>query len=203
MAVITEKNNYKQQKQGENISILPVFSEPKNWNLQISNSGVSKNGVQSVQASATSFGSKNETRVDESEIYTLDGIRSSLIRQEDSIIFSLVERAQFCYNEDTYDPNAFFMDGFKGSLVEFMVKETEKVHAQVGRYKSPDEHPFFPKDYLTYVAPIGIPTDININLKIWDIYFKDLLPRLVKEGNDGNCGSAATCDSTCLQARPV
>lgn len=77
------------------------------------------------------YRSKNETRVDESEIYTLDGIRSSLIRQEDSIIFSLVERAQFCYNEDTYDPNAFFMDGFKGSLVEFMVKETEKVHAQV------------------------------------------------------------------------
>ncbi|CAH1420999.1 unnamed protein product [Lactuca virosa] len=180
----------------------------KNWNLQISNSGVSKNGVQSVQASATSFGSKNETRVDESEIYTLDGIRSSLIRQEDSIIFSLVERAQFCYNEDTYDPNAFFMDGFKGSLVEFMVKETEKVHAQVGRYKSPDEHPFFPNDLPDpMLPPLEYPQvlhpcaqDININLKIWDIYFKDLLPRLVKEGNDGNCGSAATCDSTCLQA---
>ncbi|CAH1422719.1 unnamed protein product [Lactuca virosa] len=29
----------------------------KNWNLQIPNSGVSKNRVQSVQASATSFGS--------------------------------------------------------------------------------------------------------------------------------------------------
>ncbi|CAH1450789.1 unnamed protein product [Lactuca virosa] len=198
-AVITEKNNYKQQNRVKIFSILPVFSEPvspkpvsirsdfytairlsmfrfkpvwnrpgfdlfdsipsdlgtatKNWNLQISNSGVSKNGVQSVQASATSFGSKNETRVDESEIYTLDGIRSSLIRQEDSIIFSLVERAQFCYNEDTYDPNAFFMDGFKGSLVEFMVKETEKVHAQVGRYKSPDEHPFFPKDLPDPMLP--------------------------------------------------
>ncbi|KVH92669.1 Chorismate mutase, AroQ class, eukaryotic type [Cynara cardunculus var. scolymus] len=162
----------------------------KNWNLQTSNKlGFSKDGVQSVQASATSFGvdvvhlfpnrSKNQIRVDESEIYTLDGIRSSLIRQEDSIIYSLVERAQYCYNEDTYDPTAFFMDGFQGSLVEFMVKETEKVHAQV-------LHP--------------CAQDININRKIWDIYFKHLLPRLVKEGNDGNCGSAATCDSTCLQA---
>lgn len=74
---------------------------------------------------------KNPTRIDESEIYTLDGIRSSLIRQEDSIIFSLVERAQYCYNEDTYDPKAFFMDGFQGSLVEFMVQETEKIHAKV------------------------------------------------------------------------
>lgn len=180
----------------------------KNWNLQTPNLGFSKSGVQSVQASATSFGSKNEIRVDESEIYTLDGIRSSLIRQEDSIIYSLVERAQYCYNEDTYDPNAFFMDGFQGSLVEFMVKETEKVHSQVGRYKSPDEHPFFPDDLPDpMLPPLQYPQvlhpcaqDININRKIWDIYFKDLLPRLVKEGNDGNCGSAATCDSTCLQA---
>ncbi|KAL4582030.1 hypothetical protein LXL04_006567 [Taraxacum kok-saghyz] len=182
----------------------------KNWSLQLQtpNLGVSKNGIQSVQASATSSGSKNETRIDESEIYTLDGIRSSLIRQEDSIIFSLVERAQFCYNEDTYDPNAFFMDGFQGSLVEFMVKETEKIYSQVGRYKSPDEHPFFPNDLPDpMLPPLQYPqvlhscaNGININHKIWDIYFKDLLPRLVKEGNDGNCGSAATCDSTCLQA---
>ncbi|KAK9054027.1 hypothetical protein SSX86_025103 [Deinandra increscens subsp. villosa] len=198
---------------------FPQFRPPmwKNWNVKPLNLGFSKTAVQSVQASATSFGlffhlfycrSKNETRVDESEIYTLDGIRSSLIRQEDSIIFSLLERAQYCYNEDTYDPNAFFMDGFKGSLVEFMVKETEKVYAQVGRYMSPDEHPFFPNDLPNpMLPPLEYPQvlhscahDININQKIWDIYFKDLLPRLVKEGNDGNCGSTATCDYNCLQA---
>jgi chorismate mutase len=62
---------------------------------------------------------------------TLDHIRHSLIRQEDSIIFSLLERAQYCYNGDTYDPDAFSMDGFNGSLVEYMVKETEKLHAKV------------------------------------------------------------------------
>lgn len=175
----------------------------KNWNLQLQ-----KKPNLGIQPSASSLGSKNETRVDESEVYTLDGIRSSLIRQEDSIIFSLLERAQYCYNEDTYDPDAFFMDGFQGSLVEFMVKETEKVYAQVGRYKSPDEHPFFPNDLPdSLLPPLEYPQvlhpcahEININRKIWEIYFKDLLPRLVKEGNDGNCGSAATCDSTCLQA---
>ena len=83
-------------------------------------------------------------RVDESENLTLDKIRYSLIRQEDSIIFSLLERAQYCYNADTYDPDAFAMAGFNGSLVEYILKETEKLHAQLGRYKSPDEHPFFP-----------------------------------------------------------
>lgn len=71
-------------------------------------------------------------RVDQSEILTLDGIRHSLIRQEDTIIFNLLERAQFCYNADTYNQNVFPMDGFDGSLVEFMVRETEKLHAQVG-----------------------------------------------------------------------
>jgi chorismate mutase len=69
--------------------------------------------------------------VDESENLTLEGIIRSLIRQEDSIIFSLLERAQYCYNVETYDPNAFSMEGFHGSLVEYMVKETEKLHAQV------------------------------------------------------------------------
>lgn len=67
-------------------------------------------------------------RVDESQILTLDSIRHSLIRQEDSIIFGLLERSQYCYNADTYDKNVFTMDG---SLVEFMLRETEKLHAQV------------------------------------------------------------------------
>lgn len=69
--------------------------------------------------------------MDESKSLTLDSIRHSLIRQEDSIIYSLLERAQYAYNADTYDHGAFFKDGFNGSLVEYMVLETEKLHAQV------------------------------------------------------------------------
>lgn len=70
-------------------------------------------------------------RVDISENLTLDNIRSSLILQEDSIIFSLLERSQYCYNASTYDPEAFALEGFHGSLIEFILKETEKLHAQV------------------------------------------------------------------------
>ncbi|KAL7183342.1 hypothetical protein ACSBR2_025696 [Camellia fascicularis] len=89
-----------------------------------------------------------------------------------------------------------------------MVKETEKLHARVGRYKSPDEHPFFPDDLpdpmlppLQYPQVLHPITDaININNKIWDMYFRDLLTRLVREGDDGNCGSAVVCDTICLQA---
>lgn len=35
------------------------------------------------------------------------------------------------------------------------------------------------------------------------MYFRHLLPRLVKPGDDGNCGSAALCDTMCLQARSL
>ncbi|XP_047311536.1 chorismate mutase 1, chloroplastic [Impatiens glandulifera] len=167
-----------------------------------------RHGARSVQANAMSILFPQKERVDESKSYTLNGIRHSLIRQEDSIIFSLLERAQYSLNPNTYDPNAFPVDGFSGSLVEFMVKETEKLHARVGRYKSPDEHPFFPRDlpnpilpplkYPQVLHPIGCL--ININRKVWDMYFKNLLPRLVKEGDDGNCGSTAVCDTICLQA---
>ncbi|KAK7316319.1 hypothetical protein VNO77_35269 [Canavalia gladiata] len=162
----------------------------------------------SLRPHAASIGSVPiKKRIDESENLTLDHIRHSLIRQEDSIIFSLLERAQYCYNEDTYDPDAFSMDGFHGSLVEYMVRETEMLHAKVGRYKSPDEHPFFPDglpepmlpplQYPQVLHPIA--DSININEKVWSVYFRVLIPQLVKEGDDGNCGSTAVCDVICLQ----
>ncbi|XP_047977128.1 chorismate mutase 1, chloroplastic-like [Salvia hispanica] len=164
--------------------------------------------IRARASAAPTLGFEPKQRIDESECYTLDGIRNSLIRQEDSIIFGLVERAQFCFNGETYDPNAFSVEGFSGSLIEYMLKKTEKLHATVGRYKSPDEHPFFP-DILPgpVLPPLKYPQvlnpaadTININGQIWDMYFKNLLPRLVKEGDDGNCGSSATCDTICLQA---
>ncbi|XVF60600.1 hypothetical protein PTKIN_Ptkin08bG0061200 [Pterospermum kingtungense] len=170
---------------------------------------LSKKGIQSVHASTNSVGVKRiKQRVDESENLTLEAVRHSLIRQEDSIIFSLLERAQYCYNAYTYDPDAFSMDGFHGSLVEYMLRETEKLHAKVGRYKSPDEHPFFqdelpdpllpPLRYPQVLHPIA--DSININNQVWDMYFRNLIPRLVKKGDDGNCGSTAVCDTMCLQA---
>ncbi|KAH1261114.1 Chorismate mutase 3, chloroplastic [Glycine max] len=157
------------------------------------------------------FGDSGKKRVDESKILILDGIRHSLIREEDSIIVSLLERAKYSYNANAYDKDAFLVDGFSGSLVEYMVLETEKLHAQLGIYKKPDEHPFFP-EYLPepMIPPMQHPQvlhhcgdSININNTIWNMYFKHLLPRLVKAGNDDNCGCVAACDILCLQDRKL
>ncbi|KAK6913308.1 hypothetical protein RJ641_022909 [Dillenia turbinata] len=185
----------------------------KSWqssSLKFHDSKSLKTTTGSLKASTISVGVglPKKKRVDESETLTLDGIRNSLIMQEDSIIFSLLGRAQYRLNPEAYDPDAFPMDGFLGSLVEYMVKETERLHAQVGRYTSPDEHPFFPEDLPEpMLPPLQYPKVlhpcanlININKKVWEMYFHDLLPRLVKEGDDGNCGATSVCDTICLQA---
>ncbi|ESW29682.1 hypothetical protein PHAVU_002G090000 [Phaseolus vulgaris] len=140
--------------------------------------------------------------------FTLDNIRNSLIQQEDSIIFSLLERAQYSHDSCAYDNDAFFLDGFKGSLVQYMVLQNEKLHSQVGRYNSAEEHAFFPEylpqpmlPHLQYPQVLHHCADsININTQIWNIYFKDLLPKLVTARNNDECGSIAVCDTLCLQA---
>eukprot|EP00252_Welwitschia_mirabilis_P019333 TRINITY_DN4443_c0_g1_i6.p1 TRINITY_DN4443_c0_g1~~TRINITY_DN4443_c0_g1_i6.p1 ORF type:complete len:333 (-),score=61.32 TRINITY_DN4443_c0_g1_i6:169-1167(-) len=147
-------------------------------------------------------------RMDSSENLTLQNIRNSLIRQEDSIIFNLLERAQYCFNAPTYDVNAFPVPGFSGSLVQFILRETERLHARVGRYNSPDEHPFFPEalpdtflphlEYPQVLHPAA--NAININEEVWKMYFESLLPGFAINGDDGNYGSTAVCDTMCLQA---
>ncbi|XP_024538042.1 chorismate mutase 1, chloroplastic isoform X1 [Selaginella moellendorffii] len=145
---------------------------------------------------------------DESENLTLDAIRDSLIQQEDNIIFSLIERAQYKMNTRTYDPNRFRIPGFDGSLVEFMLKETECLHAKVRRYCAPDEHAFFPDDLPEPILPpLEYPKvlhqaakAVNINTRIWKMYYSNLLPSFVSDGDDGNYGSTAVCDVKCLQA---
>ena len=44
-----------------------------------------------------------------------------------------------------------------------------------------------------------IADSMNINNQVWEMYFRNLIPRLVKKGDDGNCGSTAVCDTMCLQ----
>lgn len=64
---------------------------------------------------------------------SLDRIRSVLTRLEDTIIFSLIERAQFGHNPRIYQRGAFreLADlGFHGSWLEWFLKETESFHGE-------------------------------------------------------------------------
>ena len=61
----------------------------------------------------------------------LDKIRGVLTRLEDTIIFQLIERAQFAHNPKLYHKGEFqeLKDlGFEGSLLDWFLKETEGFH---------------------------------------------------------------------------
>lgn len=63
----------------------------------------------------------------------LDRIRNILIRLEDTIIFSLIERAQFAHNPRIYQRGAFQEIrslGFEGSWMEWFLREIESFHGK-------------------------------------------------------------------------
>lgn len=64
---------------------------------------------------------------------SLDRIRSVLTRLEDTIIFSLIERAQFAHNPRIYQRGAYKELenlGFHGSWLEWFLKEIETFHGE-------------------------------------------------------------------------
>lgn len=71
---------------------------------------------------------------------SLDSVRDSLIRQEETIIFSLIEREQFRCNPVIYTERDFRlhkdgvadMYGRDATFLEYMLCETEKLHARGG-----------------------------------------------------------------------
>ncbi len=152
-----------------------------------------------------------------SDVFSLESIRATLIRQEETIIFALIERAAFRKNAAIYDASYGGREqgkltnerGESVSLLEWMLKETEKLHAKVRRYTSPEEHAFFP-DTLPepILQPLDFPdlllvdskkvSDVNSDIMQW--YTGKILKRLCIEGDDEQYGSSTMCDIACLQA---
>jgi chorismate mutase len=107
----------------------------------------------------------NKRCVKTSDVLSLDSIRNTLIRQEETIIFALIERAQFRHNAICYQKGAmgqlgtppgssaradepFLQDDgseLPQSFLEYMLVGTEALHCGARRYTSPEEHAFFPQ----------------------------------------------------------
>jgi chorismate mutase len=148
-----------------------------------------------------------------SDLFTLDSIRSTLIRQEETIIFALIERAQYRRNKIIYDPNAHGLNNAYNapiSFFEWMFIETEKLHAKVRRYTSPEEHAFFPSFLPAPILkelnfPEVLPKEqftksINVNSEITRWYLNIIVNRICVDGDDEQHGSSVLCDIACLQA---
>lgn len=142
-----------------------------------------------------------------SDTLSLANIRNVLTRLEETIIFGLIERAQFKHNEIIYRKGEMWA-GLEGeSLVGFLLHECERSHAKVRRYTSPDEHPFFsdlpspilpPLQYDNPLRPGS--KSLNINDRIRTIYETEIVPHICEPGDDRQWGSSSVCDVNNLQA---
>ena len=147
----------------------------------------------------------------------LGDLRGQLIRLEETIIFALIERAQFARNATVYVPGASavfgggaqpssMIEGSSLSFLDYMLRETERLHSLVRRYLSADEHPFFPNELPPPILPTLHasakikPNAININRKIKSVYENSILAQMPLTGEDGHLGASAVCDISALQA---
>lgn len=135
----------------------------------------------------------------------LRNIRNVLVRLEETIMFNLIERAQFKRNEIIYNPESFATIGSE-CLVDHLLHETEKIHARVRRYESPDEHPFNNDLPEAVIPPLSCrenplhPNNINVNAEIKKGYLRDIVPLVCNGGDDRQYGSSAVADVACLQS---
>ncbi|KAK9478194.1 chorismate mutase, partial [Lipomyces japonicus] len=142
-------------------------------------------------------------------VLNLSNIREILIRMEDTIVFNLIERAQFTRQESIYTAGAIAIPDFNGSFVQWILREEEGVHAKVRRYESPDEVAFFPSELpQPILPPISYPVilhphpnKVNVNDRIFDFYVNEIVPKISRPGEQPeNLGSSSLCDVECLRS---
>jgi chorismate mutase len=139
---------------------------------------------------------------------TLATIAERLEGFEETIVFKLIDRAQYKTNPPAYQPA---MSGFEHagakSLFELRLRRQESMDAQFGRFCVPEERAFsghLPRPRRIVKLPdTGLRcSDINaINLtrELMRAY-RELLPRICVEGIDGHFGSSVEHDVYALQA---
>eukprot|EP00535_Pseudo-nitzschia_heimii_P009495 CAMPEP_0197184178 /NCGR_PEP_ID=MMETSP1423-20130617/9388_1 /TAXON_ID=476441 /ORGANISM="Pseudo-nitzschia heimii, Strain UNC1101" /LENGTH=366 /DNA_ID=CAMNT_0042634939 /DNA_START=119 /DNA_END=1219 /DNA_ORIENTATION=+ len=184
------------------------------WNSKL------KSSVSTTEAAATTNGEAEDIKdnVKTSEVLSLDSIRASLIRQEETIIFALIERAQFRQNKVVYEPGASDLSSVVNSndesFLEYMLSETEKLQSGLRRYKSPEEHAFYPgknapdcqllKQDLEYdnglLSDIGGASLVNFNEILLKKYIHEVVPSICAKGDDEQHGSCVLNDIAVLQA---
>ena len=185
------------------------------WNSKLQSSASSS----STETAATAVNGETDDNVKTSEVLSLDSIRASLIRQEETIIFALIERAQFRQNNVVYEPGASTLEAASlnsddESFLEHMLTETEKLHSGVRRYKSPEEHSFYPekivadcrflKQDLEYdsglLSDVGDASKVNFNEILLKKYIETVVPSICAKGDDEQHGSSVLNDIAVLQA---
>lgn len=141
---------------------------------------------------------------DEAQSFLQERIRPRLEMMEDTIMTSLFKRSLLKRNLPAYE-DKIKIGQFTGTFFEYLLRETENLHAKAGRYQHPEEIPFssglsFPILVREY-SDEGIElanVDLNLNPKISYAYFS-LLDSICEDGSDKRFGTSVVQDITCLQ----
>ena len=126
---------------------------------------------------------------------------------EETIVFKLIDRAQFAANEMIYERGkSGFKAAWNSSLLELRLAAQEQMDTQFGKFCTPEERPFMVKSAPRRKAMVddsGICIDdcnaINLTEEILAAY-RSFVPLFCREGDDGHYGSCVECDVYALQA---
>jgi len=139
---------------------------------------------------------------------TLDQIAGKLEALEDTIIYELIERAQFKLNPGIYMKGESGLSGNPNrSLFEIMFRMQEYIHALFGRFTTPEERPFnknLPEARRSMIRPdSGLHIDdhdkVNLTREILPTYLQ-LVSLICEQGADGEYGSSVVADIAAVQA---
>jgi chorismate mutase len=139
---------------------------------------------------------------------SLSEISQKLESYEETIVFKLIDRAQYAANEIIYEPGK---SGFKGagknSLLDLRLQLQEQMDTQFGKFCVPEERPFI-KSVSTprrkaMIDDRGILIEdcnvVNLTEDIMEGYLS-LVPLFCEKGDDGHYGSSVEHDVYALQA---
>ncbi|MBD3347390.1 MAG: chorismate mutase [Chitinivibrionales bacterium] len=138
----------------------------------------------------------------------LNAIAAHLESLEETIIFKLIDRAQWKTNRIIYEKGR---SGFKNntthSLFELRLLYQERMDAEFGRFCVPEERPFnselpAPQREVT-IPETGLCTNdfnvVNLTHEILDDYLA-LIPGICRDGDDEQYGSSVEHDVFAVQA---
>lgn len=147
------------------------------------------------------------SRMSDSTIH-LSYIAARLEALEETIIYKLLDRAQFAINNNAYLPgHSGFSGNLQDSLFDIRLFTHETMDAQFGRFSVPEERPFN-RDLPQSMRKVSIDTSflsiddfniVNLCKEIKDAYL-NLLPRLCKQDDDAQYGSSVEHDVFAVQS---
>lgn len=134
-------------------------------------------------------------------------IAANLEALEETIIFKILDRAQFALNQEAYEKGQSGFPAKEESLFALRLRAQEEMDSRFGRFGMPEERPFTSNlpEALRPPAPLhrafkGVRVeDVSVSHKILEAYL-GLLPEICTKQQDGHLGSSVEHDVYALQA---